>query len=124
MPLRNTAEHRVLAVEPRRRVGGDDEELRPVGVRTGVRHRERTADDLVVVELVLERVARAAATGAGRVTGLDHEVRDHAVEDDAVVEPVARELDEVVDRLGRVVVEELELDRAMVGVHRCVAHGD
>ena len=55
----------------------------------GVRHRERAADDLVVVELVLELVAGAAAAGAGRIAALDHEVGDHAVEDDAVVEPVA-----------------------------------
>ena len=37
-------------------------------------------DDLVVVELVLERVAGAARAGAGRVAALDHEVGDDAVE--------------------------------------------
>ena len=92
-----------------------------VRVRAGVRHRERAAVDLVVVELVLERVAGAAGAGAGRVAALDHEVRDHAVEDDAVVEPVARELDEVLHRLRRIVVEELELDRAVVGAAGCVS---
>ena len=46
---------------------GDDEELRAVGVGPGVGHRQRAADDLVVVELVLEGVARAA--GAGPLAG-------------------------------------------------------
>ena len=88
----------------------------------GVRHRERAAHDLVVVELVLERVARAAGAGARRVAALDHEVGDDAVEDDAVVEAVARELREVLDRLRRVVVEELDRDRAVIRVQRCGAH--
>src|SRR3954453_13820557 len=114
-------EDRVLAVEPRRRVGGNDEELAAVRVRAGIRHRERAAHDLVVVELVLERVARAAATGAVRVAALDHEVLDHAVEDHAVVELVAGELLEVLDRLRSILVEQLERDVAVVGVHDCGA---
>ena len=61
-------------------VGGDDEELASVRVGPGVRHRERAAIDAVVVPLVLERVARAAAAGAGRVAALDHEVGDDAME--------------------------------------------
>ena len=44
------------------------------------------------------------------------------MEDDAVVEAVAAQLDEVVDGLGRVLVEELELDRALAGVHGGVGH--
>src|SRR5207253_9422418 len=39
--VRHAAEHGVLAVEPRRGVGRDDEELAAVGVRPRVRHRER-----------------------------------------------------------------------------------
>ena len=80
---RHLPEDGVLAVEPRCRLGGDDEELRAVRVRPGVRHRERTLDDLVVVELVLELVARAAGADALRTAALDHEVGDHAVEDRA-----------------------------------------
>src|SRR6185312_14858675 len=99
----DASEDRVLAVEPRGRWGRDDEELAAVRVRAGVRHRECAAHDLVVVELVLELIAGAAGAGARRVAALDHEVRDDAVEDDTVVEAVARELDEVVDGLRRVV---------------------
>src|SRR5438105_5565004 len=55
----DAAEDGVLAVEPRGAIGGDDEELRAVGVGAGVGHRERAADDLVLVDLVLERVSGA-----------------------------------------------------------------
>src|SRR5829696_2837685 len=117
------AEHRVLAVEPGRGVLGDDEELGAVRVRAGVGHGQRAADDLVIVELVLERVAGAAGARALRAAALDHEVLDHAVEDEPVVEAVARELLEVRHRLGRVLVEELEGDRALAGGHGRLGHG-
>ena len=81
----------------------------PLVFGPGVGHRQRAADDLVVVELVLERVAGAAGAGALRAAALDHEVLDHAVEDQPVVEAVAGELAEVLDRLRRVVVEELDV---------------
>src|SRR6266540_7402376 len=68
---RHASEDGVFAVEPRTRVRGDDEELAPVGVRPGVRHRERAAVDLVLVELVLERIAWPARAGAGRIAALD-----------------------------------------------------
>ncbi len=123
-PRRDLAEHGVLAVEPRRGVGGDDEELRAVRVRAGVGHRQRAADDLVVVELVLERVARAAGAGALRAAALDHEVADDPVERQAVVEALAGQRAEVVDGLGRVVVEQLEDDVAVVGGHRGLGHAD
>jgi hypothetical protein len=112
----------VLAVEPGGGLRGDDEELRAVRVRAGVGHRQRPSHDLVLVDLVLEGVAGAAAPGALRATALDHEVRDHAVEDELVVEAVGGELAEVLDRLGRGVLEQLELDRPMVGVQRGGAH--
>src|SRR5436190_7277227 len=121
-PIRDPAEDSVLAVEPGGGLGGDDEELAPVRVRAGVGHRQGASLDLVVVELILERVARAAGPGAGWVAALDHEVRDDAVEDHAVVEAVAGELAEVLDGLGRVVIEELNRDRAVIGVQGCVAH--
>src|SRR5262249_8936154 len=53
---------------------------------------------------------------------LDHEVADHPVEDHAVVEAVARELAEVLDGLRGVLVEQLERDRPVVGVHRRLTH--
>ena len=121
-PVGDAAEDRVLPVEPRARVGGDDEELAAVGVRAGVRHRERAALDRVVVELVLEGVAGAARAGAGRVAALDHEVGDHTVEDHTAVEAVAGELAEILDRLRRLALEQLDLDRAVIGMQGRCAH--
>jgi hypothetical protein len=76
----------------------------------------------VIVGLVLELVAGAARPVSTRAPALDHEVGDDAVERDPVVEAVLRELHEVVDGLGRVLIEELELDRAVIGVDGCLAH--
>ena len=47
---------------------------------------------------------------------------DHAVEGEPVVEALGGELAEVLDRLGRVLVEQLEDDRALGGVHRGGGH--
>src|SRR6476620_5207059 len=87
-PLGDPAEHRVLAVQPGRCLGVDDEELGAVGVRTRVRHRECPANHLVLVDLILERVARTAGPGSLGTAALDHELRDHAVKDEPVVETV------------------------------------
>src|SRR3954451_9518262 len=115
-------EHGVLAVEPGRRLGRDDEELAAVGVGPGVGHGQSGALDLVVVELVLEGVAGPARAGPVGGAALDHEVLDDPVEDHAVVEAVARELQEVVHRLGRVLVEQLDGHGAVVGVQGGLAH--
>src|SRR5215207_2427428 len=119
---RDAPEHGVLAVEPGGLLGGHDEELAAVGVRAAVGHGERAAHDLVLVDLVLELVAGAAGSRALRTATLDHEVLDHAVEDQAVVVAVAGQLDEVVHGLRRVLVEQLDLDRPVIGVHRRLAH--
>jgi hypothetical protein len=76
----------------------------------------------VPVDLVLELVAGPAGACTGRIAALDHEAGDDAVEDDAVVEAVPGELDEVRDGLGSVLLEELEFDRAVVRVQRHGSH--
>src|SRR5215204_2837527 len=121
-PGGHPAEDGVLPVQPRRRLGGDDEELAPVRVRAAVCHREGAARDPVLVGLVLELVAGAARPVSARAAALDHEVRDDAVEGDPVVETFFRELHKVVDGLGRVLLEQLEFDRAVIGVQSCLAH--
>ena len=49
------------------------------------------------------------------VAALDHEARDDAMEDHVVVEPLVREVDEVLRGLRRGLVVELDLDVADVG---------
>ena len=124
-----------------------DEELRAVGARARIGHRQQVGlvELQLGVELVGELVARAAATGSGRVAALDHEALDHPVKDRAIVERARgaarrvlgrvllgalRQANEVGDGLGRVVSEQSDLDVAAVGVQRgggglngAVSHG-
>ena len=74
----------------RRRLDGD-EELRAVGARAGVGHRQQVGlgEAQLGVELVGEGVARAAGAGAQRAAALDHEPVDHPVEAQPVVVPLA-----------------------------------
>jgi hypothetical protein len=46
------------------------------------------------VDLIGKFVTRAAASGAGRVTALDHEIRDNAVERDTVIVATFRKVQE------------------------------
>ena len=117
-----------------------DEELGTVGATTatlaGVCHSEqvRTIELELRVDLIVEHVARAAGAGAQRVTTLNHESGDDAVENGLIVERAglgARgvltlvllralcQADEVVDSVRRVVAEQVNHDIAMVGVHSC-----
>src|ERR1700753_2674480 len=81
--------HGMLAVEPRR--GRErDEELAAVFVLARIRHAQHARARVPQrrVDLVRKRAAPArlaAAPRAGRVAALDHEGRDDAVEDGAVV---------------------------------------
>mmetsp|Transcript_11518 Transcript_11518/g.29170 ORF Transcript_11518/g.29170 Transcript_11518/m.29170 type:complete len:241 (+) Transcript_11518:18-740(+) len=78
------AQHHVLAVEVR---GGRrrDEELRPVGVGSGVGHAQRAgpgvlaAEVLVLESLAVDRLA-AGAVAVREVAALDHELGDDSVE--------------------------------------------
>ena len=54
--------------------------------------------DLIFELVVVDR--SAAATGTGRIAGLEHEIWDYAVEDDVVVVPALGEGREVVAGLG------------------------
>ena len=89
------AKHRVLAIEVRSRPVGD-EKLGTVGIRPGICHGENTC--FVVFEvwlaLTLELVARATHTCSGGVTTLNHEIGDHTVEYDAIVEAIRGEAEE------------------------------
>ena len=57
--------------------------------------------EAVVGELAADLVARAAHAGAVRVAALDHEARDNAVEDGAVIEALLREGNKVADGVRR-----------------------
>ena len=65
---------------------------------------------------VIELVAGVAGARTLRTAALDHEVRDHAVPGQAVVETFADELDEVTRGFGGGVGEEFDLDGAFICV--------
>ena len=105
-------------------VHGIDEELAAAAVGlAGIGHRQgaRLVRDLRVFGvLVLDRAVRAVAgagaravrVGAVRAAELDHEVRDHPVKVQAVVEAGLREIAEVPGGDRHLVREELGRDRA------------
>src|SRR5690242_2253719 len=104
------AEHGVLAVEE---MGGGqrDVELAARRVRgLGAGHRHHAAHVLLLVELVLDGVARATGAVALGIAALHHEVRLDPVEGDPVVEALLGQRHEVLHRLGRVLREELDVD--------------
>src|SRR5207302_10688260 len=96
------------------------EELAAARVLAGMRHGERAGDVLVrvLLRLAFDRVSRAAAAdrslpGLGvRVSALDHEIRNHAVEFGPVIQLGIGELLEIRDGTRHVVSESLHLHRA------------
>src|SRR2546430_923584 len=103
------SKHGVVSVEVGRAAVADVElAARGVGV-PAARHRDGAADELALVDLGVDRVARTAGAhvrvverhrlGLG-ISDLDDEARLDAVEPLAVVEPSAGELGEVVDVPG------------------------
>src|SRR6266542_5533071 len=57
-----------------------------------------------------------ASTSTGRVTALDHEGLDDAVERGVVVKALARQEDEVIHRLGCLIGKQLDDDVALAGL--------
>ena len=102
-----------------------DEELGASGVGgLGTGHGQNTALvtdvvlDAVEEELALDAVAGAAHAGALGAAALDHEAGNDPVEDQAVVETLIAQGDEVIDALGGLLGVQLALDDA------AIFHGD
>ena len=110
-----------------------DEELRAIRARPGIRHgeEERSVERELRVNLITELVAGSAVTHTERVATLDHEVSNDAVEDDAVIQrgrcrhtgpgvrPLLlprREADEVLNRDGGMISEQVDSDVPVIGV--------
>src|SRR6266480_280307 len=122
-PLGDLSENGVDAVKVR--LGRmADEELATAGVLAGVGHGQRSRHVLVdvLLGLALDGVTGAAGAHApfpglgNRVTALNHEVGDHAVELGAVVESRVRELLEVGDGGRHLVGEQFHVDGALRGL--------
>src|SRR6476646_1052173 len=88
------APNRVLVVEEAGVVKADEKLTVPgIGI-AGARHRHSAADMGLTVEFGLELRTRPAGASALRASRLRHETVNHAVEHNAIVEPV---LDELLD---------------------------
>src|SRR3712207_6311986 len=92
-------------------------DLGALGVSAAVECRR--AVDLVVEAPAPGRLA--AAPRPRRVAALDHEALDDAVEDDAVVEALLGQQPEVLGRLRRLVLQQLEADSPHVRLDACDA---
>lgn len=99
-------------------VHGIDEELRRGGMRVhGAGHGQRAGEVLeAVVGFVLDRRTRGFLLQPGcKAAALDHEARNHAVEDRAAVETSLNVIQEITHRARRLVGVQLGLDDAEVG---------
>src|SRR5882757_1588607 len=87
LALDDFAKDSVLVVQPRRCRYGE-EELAPVGSRPGVGHGELSGLRMLQrrMKLIGEFVSWPAHSAALRAATLNHELRNHAMEDQSVVE--------------------------------------
>lgn len=103
----------MLGIEERV-VGGIDEELAAVRVRTGVRHRYRARDVVIIdADLVRELISGTACSPqtclavilGQRIAALIHESGDYAVEFGTVIEAGLCKLHEIGDGVRRSGIE-------------------
>lgn len=87
------------------------EELRSAGISTRMGHRQHTAvvDLLGSGEFARDFVSRSAGSGAKGTSALNHEIRNHTVENESVIESAFGEFDEIGDRSRRVVVVQVNI---------------
>ena len=107
-----------------------DIELRATGITPRMGHRQGSSLMLLGVDLAIDLVTRATgpshATGpipTIRATSLSHEAGDDAVKRKPVIEAILGQFDEVGHGVGRVGLEQLELNQACLGVHQGLGHG-
>ena len=95
------AEDRVFSVKVRGRHVGD-EKLAAIGAGACIGHGENTG--AVVLEsalhFIFEAVSGTAAACSGGIAALDHELLDHAVKSNVVVEATFGEVQEIRNRQG------------------------
>lgn len=104
-PTLHPPEDRMLPIQPRRR-RQSNEELTPIGILPTICHtqnpRPRMLQSRIYLILELFTINGSAATpGTGGVAGLQHEVRDDAVEDYVVVVAALGEGGEVIAGLKK-----------------------
>src|SRR5690554_3813447 len=76
-----------MTVIKMRRRAKRNEELTSIRARAGVGHRQKAATRVTqfFVELICEIIARTAASGARRISTLNHESRNDAMKNHAII---------------------------------------
>ncbi len=92
-----------------------DEKLATTRVTARMSHGQGSSDVLVFVNLALDGVAGATGSGSIGTSPLNHEVGDDTVEIESIVKPFLREVDEVFNRIGGILIEKIDVDRAFIG---------
>lgn len=119
--LENFAEDGVNAVEVRLgRVA--DKELAATGVRSRVRHGERTSKVTILVDFAIDFVAGSTGSRTVGAPALNHEVRNDSVEGESVIEAAIGEFLKVGDRVGSFFLEEFNDHGAVVGFNMSLFH--
>lgn len=113
--------HRMHAVQVR--LGRmANEELAATRVATGMGHRQAPRHVLVRINFALDRVARATTTITIGTAALDHKIGDYAVEGQTIVKALFRQIHEVFHRVGSIIIEQLDMNRALGGFHNGARH--
>src|SRR5215472_13981402 len=110
---------RCVARRKRRRIAVYEEELAPVGARAGVRHGDGALGVLCSRQILIsELVPRATSASSRGVNALQHidAVRGEPVAGGVAEVVLVGQVDERVDGARRLVVEQVEDDRAPVGL--------
>lgn len=116
----NLAENGMMTVQPRTR-NVSDEELRTIGVRTGVRHRQCAGAVVAKVgmEFVFKRITRSSRSISSRIPALDHKIANNAVENETVIETAVGKFLEISDCFRSFIGEQFEFNRSARGLNRC-----
>lgn len=85
--------------------GMHDEELRAIGIGSGIGHGDRAARIIAGKRFIVKLIARAAGAVTFRIAALDHEILDDAMENGAVIKIFLCQPDKIIhgDRRGIVI---------------------
>jgi hypothetical protein len=101
-----------------------NEELGATRITAGMCHREHPPVVILIIpiQFAVDGIAGATSARPGRVTALDHEIRDHAMEGDAIVEAVFGEFHKISDGIRCILIIEFHLHIAFLGLYGCFCH--
>jgi hypothetical protein len=76
----------------------------------------------VGVDFTVDLVTRTSRPSAIGTAALNHEIRNHTVERQTVIESLLRKIDKILDRIGSIGIKKLNVNRAFVGFNNRASH--